>query len=72
MIHNTFARAPIPVVKTGSDYPMQTLKAEPARLHALLDEATRHAPAAALRQLDKISRHWLVRWNSPHLSLIHI
>lgn len=46
---------------------MATLIAHRARLDALLDAATRHAPAAALRQLDKVSRHWLVRWNSPHL-----
>ena len=69
-LHSRLARESIPVIKTGSDYPLQTLEAEPARLHALLDAATRHAPPAALRQLDKISRHWLVRWNSPHLSEI--
>lgn len=61
---------PIPVVSTGPDFPMETLRAERRRLNALLDAATRHAPVAALRQLDTISRHWLVRWNSPHLAEI--
>lgn len=58
---------PIPVVSTGPDYPMATLRAERGRLDALLDNATRHAPAGVLRQLDKVSRHWLQRWDSPHL-----
>lgn len=57
----------IPVVATGSSFPMETLKAERARLDDLLTAATTHAPPAALRQLDKISRYWLQRWNSPDL-----
>lgn len=66
----TRGRLEIPVVATSRDFPMETLKAHRGRLDALLDAATRHAPDAALRQLDKISRHWLVRWNSPHLAEI--
>ena len=57
----------IPVVSTGPDFPMATLKAERSRLDDLLSAATTHAPPAALRQLDKISRYWLKRWNSPDL-----
>jgi hypothetical protein len=60
----------IPVVVTGPDFPMATLMAERRRLDALLDAATRHVPATALRQLDKVSRQWLVRWNSPRLGEI--
>lgn len=60
----------IPVVATGPDFPMATLLAHRERLDDLLNAATHHAPAAALRQLDKVSRHWLVRWNSPHLAEI--
>lgn len=60
----------IPVVSTGPDFPMETLRAERGRLDALLDAATHRAPAQAMRQLDKISRYWLQRWNSPHLAEI--
>lgn len=71
MQHNsvkTRTLQPIPVVKTGPGFPMATLKAERGRLDALLNLATSHAPAGVLVQLDKISRHWLKRWNSPHLA----
>lgn len=58
------------MIATGVDFPMQTLRAERDRLDDLLSAATHRAPAAALRQLDRISRQWLVRWNSPHLAEI--
>lgn len=61
---------PIPVIATGPDFPMATLRAERGRLDALLDAATHLAPGSALRQLDRISRYWLQRWNSPHLAEI--
>jgi hypothetical protein len=46
---------------------MATLLAYPTRAHALLDLATRHVPAAALRQLDYVSRRWLEKWENAHL-----
>lgn len=73
MQHNpakTRTLLPIPVVTTGPGFAMATLKAERARLDALLDLATHRVPQGALRQLDRVSRHWLVRWNSPQLAEI--
>jgi hypothetical protein len=61
---------PIPVLDTGPSFPMETLEAEEARAHALLDLATGSVPAAALRQLDKVSRRWLVKWENAHLAEI--
>lgn len=58
----------IPVIKSGPDFPMATLLAERERLDALFDAATHRIPKAALRQLDRISRQWLVRWQNPHLA----
>lgn len=58
----------IPVVKTGPDFPMATLKAERGRLDDLFDAATLGVPRLALRQLDRVSRQWLVRWGNPHLA----
>lgn len=59
--------APIPVLDTGPSFPMETLLAEEARAHALLDSATVPLPSAALRQLDKVSRRWLAKWENAHL-----
>jgi hypothetical protein len=61
---------PIPVLDTGPDFPMQTLVAYEARAHALLDQATAAVPSAALRQLDKVSRRWLEKWQNAHLAEI--
>jgi hypothetical protein len=49
---------------------MATLLAHEARAHALLDLATAAVPSAALRQLDKVSRRWLERWQNAHLAEI--
>jgi hypothetical protein len=64
------ALSPIPVIEAGSDFPMETLTAEEARAHALLDEATRHVPRLALMAADAISRRWLAKWNNEHLAEI--
>jgi hypothetical protein len=61
---------PIPVLDTGRDFPMETLLAHEARAHALLDLATAAVPSAALRQLDKVSRRWLEKWENAHLAEI--
>jgi len=61
---------PIPVLDTGPSFPMETLVAHEARAHALLDLATGAVPSAALRQLDRVSRRWLVRWDNAHLAEI--
>lgn len=60
----------IPIVRTGADFPLATLKAEPERAHALMDLATRGAPRAVLRALDGISRRWLVKAKNPKLNEI--
>ncbi len=60
----------IPVLDTGPDFPFETLVAEEARAHALIDGATRLAPKQALKVLDGISRRWLARWNNRHLQEI--
>lgn len=62
--------APIPVLDTGPSFPMETLLAEEARAHALLHSATVPLPSAALRQLDKVSRRWLAKWENAHLAEI--
>ncbi len=61
---------PIPVLDTGPGFPMETLAAHEARAHALLDLATAAIPSAALRQLDKVSRRWLEKWENEHLAEI--
>lgn len=61
---------PIPVLETGPDFAMETLVAHEERAHALLDLATGPLPSAALRQLDKVSRRWLVKWENAHLAEI--
>jgi hypothetical protein len=63
--HDTLA--PIPVLDTGPTFAMETLVAHEARAHALLDLATGPLPSAALRQLDKVSRRWLAKWENAHL-----
>lgn len=60
----------IPLVKVGSDFPLATLNAFPDRVHDLMDRATHRVPHAALRQLDRISRAWLKRWDNAHLDEI--
>lgn len=62
--------AKIPVVETGPAFPIETLEAERERADLLLDACTKHVPSFALRQLDVVSRQWLVRSGSVHLSEI--
>jgi hypothetical protein len=72
MLHKSAAShlEPIPVLDTGPAFPMATLLAHEARAHALLDLATGSVPAVALRQLDRVSRRWLVKWDNAHLAEI--
>ena len=60
----------IPVLQLGANFPMETLIAEEARAHTMLDAATKGAPASLLRQLDRVSRAWLVRHSNTHLAEI--
>lgn len=60
----------IPVLDCGRDFPLETLSAFQDRAHGLLDLATHRVPAAALRQLDKVSRAWLEKWENAHLGEI--
>lgn len=60
----------IPVIDTGPDFAMETLVAEEKRAHELLVLATNPLPSAALRQLDKVSRRWLAKWENAHLGEI--
>ena len=62
--------ADIPVQDCTSDFPLETLRAHEDRLHNLMDDATRHVPRAALRQLDTISRRWLKKWDNAYLAEI--
>jgi hypothetical protein len=62
--------APIPVQDTGPSFAIETLEAHELRAHALLDLATGALPSAALRQLDKVSRRWLEKWDNAHLAEI--
>lgn len=62
----------IPVIETGTDYPLATLRVCEERTHALLDVATRRFPRRLLAGLDKVSRAWLVRSNNGHLPEIDI
>lgn len=57
----------IPVLDTGPDFPIETLIAEEARAHALLDGTTRRVPVRLLQALDTVSRRWLEKWSNPHL-----
>jgi hypothetical protein len=49
---------------------METLIAHEEAAHDLLDLATGPLPSAALRQLDKVSRRWLAKWENAHLAEI--
>jgi hypothetical protein len=60
----------IPVIETGPDFPLATLRAAEDKTHALLDIATRRYPGRLLAGLDKVSRAWLVRWDNEHLAEI--
>lgn len=64
------ALADIPVLDCGPDFPLQTLTTYLDRAHDLLDLATARVPKSALRQLDRVSRAWLVKWNNAHLTEI--
>jgi len=57
----------IPVHDVGPDFPLETLKLEEARAHALIDGATRRVPRSALKSLDAVSRRWLAKQDSVHL-----
>ena len=46
----------IPIIETGRDFPLATLRAYTERTHALLDAASRRYPRSALAGLDKVSR----------------
>ena len=60
----------IPVLSVGAAFPMETLRAELPRAHALFDLATKGVPPRALRALDRASRAWLVRNGNQHLAEI--
>jgi hypothetical protein len=62
--------ARIPVHSVGPAFPLETLKLEEARAHALIEGATRSVPRAALRSLDAISRRWLEKQDNVHLAEI--
>lgn len=62
--------APIPVLDTGASFAMETLVAYEESAHALLDLAAGPLPSAALRQLDRVSRRWLAKWENAHLAEI--
>lgn len=62
--------APIPVDEVGPAFPMETLRREEVRAHALIDAATGYVPRAALSWLDKVSRRWLEKQDSVHLDEI--
>lgn len=61
---------PIPVIETGRDFPLATLRQFKGRTDALLDVAGRRYPRALLDALDRVSRAWLVRWDNVHLDEI--
>jgi hypothetical protein len=69
-IHHGNARAAIPVLQLGANFPLESLFREEARAHTMLDAATKGAPASLLRSLDKVSRAWLVRHSNAHLAEI--
>lgn len=60
----------IPVLETGPGFAMATLDAHLGLAHDLLDRATRLIPNVVLRNLDRVSRAWLERWDNPHLDEI--
>ena len=67
---DSLALAKIPVLDTGLDFPLATLRRFKARTLALLEDASRRYPAKVLVSLDKVSRAWLVRWDNAHLAEI--
>ena len=64
---NARALPAIPVIDVGPRYAIDLIEKAPRVVHALLDDAGGHMPAAALRAADAISRAWLARWGSPYL-----
>lgn len=68
--HGSAQLPQIPVVDTGPSFAIETLIAEEARAHDLLDNATRRIPPFALRAVDRPSRRWLKRWKNSHLDEI--
>ena len=60
----------IPLIRTGPDFPFETLLAAESEMHALMDDATRFVPRPVLSLLDQISRRWLVRSGSRYLEEI--
>jgi hypothetical protein len=60
----------IPVIDTGPDFSLATLRACGDRTHALLNAASNRYPKSVLLALDKVSRAWLARWSNEHLSEI--
>jgi hypothetical protein len=60
----------IPLLETGPDFAWDTLVADTARAHRLLDGPTRHVPRKALKSLDAASRRWLVKWDNDYLDEI--
>ncbi|MDZ4842146.1 MAG: hypothetical protein SH859_08395, partial [Hyphomicrobium aestuarii] len=57
----------IPVLDTGPGFALDTLDADPARAHRLLDAPTKYVPKQALKALDSVSRQWLVKWDNAYL-----
>ncbi len=57
----------IPVFDCGTDFPLATLTAYADKAHGLLDLATNGVPRTALRQLDRVSKAWLTKWDNAHL-----
>jgi hypothetical protein len=57
----------IPLIETGPDFPIETLRAGVDEAHLLLDGATRGVPRKALAMLDTASRRWLAKWNHEYL-----
>jgi hypothetical protein len=61
----------IPVMECSSNFALETLDAHLDRAHHLIDLATKRVPAAALRQLDQVSKRWLEKWDNGHLDEIN-
>ncbi|MFT3733148.1 MAG: hypothetical protein QM780_17305 [Hyphomicrobium sp.] len=57
----------IPVIGTGPDFPVASLRSCGEKTHALLDVATRRYPKSLLKSLDRVSRVWLARSDNGHL-----
>jgi hypothetical protein len=64
------AKSAIPVISLGADFALATLIAEEGRAHQMLDQATKGVPVVVLRNLDRVSRAWLLRHNNAHLAEI--